>query len=130
MRSGARRRGLVLVAVTLTQALGRNPGVVVAALDLLSNLQGGKGLELSLIESSKLETMLERAVVDGLTGQDAVNVAEEFDDKIGVTGVVLTRMDGDGRGGGAHGLVALRAFEGAQPAIGLQEPDPILDLGT
>ena len=53
---------------TLTQALGRNPGVVVAALDWLSNLQGGKGLELSLIESSKLETMLERAVVDGLTG--------------------------------------------------------------
>ena len=35
-------------------------------------------------------------VVDGLTGQDAVNVATEFDDKIGVTGVVLTRMDGDG----------------------------------
>ena len=44
------------------------------------------------------ETLL---VVDGLTGQDAVNVAEEFDDKIGVTGVVLTRMDGDGRGGAA-----------------------------
>ncbi len=40
-------------------------------------------------------------VVDGLTGQDAVNVATEFDDKIGVTGVVLTRMDGDGRGGAA-----------------------------
>ena len=39
------------------------------------------------------ETLL---VVDGLTGQDAVNVATEFDDKIGVTGVVLTRMDGDG----------------------------------
>ena len=53
---------------TLRQALGRNPGVVVAALDWLSNLQGGEGLELSLIESSKLETMLERAVVDGLTG--------------------------------------------------------------
>lgn len=44
------------------------------------------------------ETLL---VVDGLTGQDAVNVATEFDDKIGVTGVVLTRMDGDGRGGAA-----------------------------
>ena len=40
------------------------------------------------------ETLL---VVDGLTGQDAVNVATEFDDKIGVSGVVLTRMDGDGR---------------------------------
>ena len=44
------------------------------------------------------ETLL---VVDGLTGQDAVNVATEFDDNIGVTGVILTRMDGDGRGGAA-----------------------------
>ena len=44
------------------------------------------------------ETLL---VVDGLTGQDAVNVAENFDRDIGVTGVVLTRMDGDGRGGAA-----------------------------
>ncbi|MBZ0124558.1 MAG: signal recognition particle receptor subunit alpha, partial [Roseovarius sp.] len=44
------------------------------------------------------ETLL---VVDGLTGQDAVNVATEFDARIGVTGVVLTRMDGDGRGGAA-----------------------------
>ena len=52
------------------------------------------------------ETLL---VVDGLTGQDAVNVAREFDDKIGVTGVVLTRMDGDGRGGAA---LSMRAITG------------------
>ena len=52
------------------------------------------------------ETLL---VVDGLTGQDAVNVAQEFDDKIGVTGVVLTRMDGDGRGGAA---LSMRAVTG------------------
>ncbi|RJE82276.1 signal recognition particle protein [Paracoccus onubensis] len=44
------------------------------------------------------ETLL---VVDGLTGQDAVNVATEFDGKVGVSGVILTRMDGDGRGGAA-----------------------------
>ncbi len=48
-------------------------------------------------------------VVDGLTGQDAVNVATEFDDKIGVSGVVLTRMDGDGRGGAA---LSMRAVTG------------------
>ena len=42
------------------------------------------------------ETLL---VVDGLTGQDAVNVAQEFDDKIGVTGVVLTKLDGSAKGG-------------------------------
>jgi len=52
------------------------------------------------------ETML---VVDGLTGQVAVEVAEEFDDKIGISGVVLTRMDGDGRGGAA---LSMRAVTG------------------
>lgn len=52
------------------------------------------------------ETLL---VVDGLTGQDAVNVASEFDQKVGVSGVVLTRMDGDGRGGAA---LSMRAVTG------------------
>jgi signal recognition particle subunit SRP54 len=52
------------------------------------------------------ETLL---VVDGLTGQVAVEVAQEFDDKIGISGVVLTRMDGDGRGGAA---LSMRAVTG------------------
>jgi len=52
------------------------------------------------------ETLL---VVDGLTGQDAVNTAENFDDRIGITGVILTRMDGDGRGGAA---LSMRAVTG------------------
>jgi len=52
------------------------------------------------------ETLL---VVDGLTGQDAVNVAEQFDGQIGISGVVLTRMDGDGRGGAA---LSMRAITG------------------
>jgi signal recognition particle subunit SRP54 len=52
------------------------------------------------------ETLL---VVDGLTGQDAVNVAEEFDGKVGISGVILTRMDGDGRGGAA---LSMRAVTG------------------
>jgi signal recognition particle subunit SRP54 len=50
------------------------------------------------------ETLL---VVDGLTGQVAVEVAEEFDSKIGISGVVLTRMDGDGRGGAALSMKAV-----------------------
>jgi len=53
-----------------------------------------------------IETLL---VADSLTGQDAVNVAREFDAQIGVTGVVLTRMDGDGRGGAA---LSMRAVTG------------------
>ncbi len=44
------------------------------------------------------ETLL---VADGLTGQVAVDIATAFNDKIGVTGIILTRMDGDGRGGAA-----------------------------
>src|SRR5690606_9490517 len=48
-------------------------------------------------------------VVDGLTGQDAVHTAENFDGRIGISGVVLTRMDGDGRGGAA---LSMRAVTG------------------
>ncbi len=54
--------------------------------------------------ASPRETLL---VVDGLTGQDAVNVAAEFDEKVGISGVVLTRMDGDGRGGAALSMKAV-----------------------
>ncbi len=52
----------------LTRALERNPGIVVAALDWLTNFQDDKAVELRLIEAGKLENMLERAVVDSLTG--------------------------------------------------------------
>ena len=45
-----------------------------------------------------VETLL---VLDSMTGQDAVRVAEEFHERIGVTGLVLTKMDGDARGGAA-----------------------------
>jgi signal recognition particle subunit SRP54 len=45
-----------------------------------------------------VETLL---VLDSMTGQDAVRVAEEFHERIGVTGLVLTKMDGDSRGGAA-----------------------------
>ena len=48
-------------------------------------------------------------VADSLTGQDAVNLARSFDDRIGITGLVLTRMDGDGRGGAA---LSMRAVTG------------------
>ena len=48
-------------------------------------------------------------VADALTGQDAVNLAKNFDDKVGITGIVLTRVDGDGRGGAA---LSMRAVTG------------------
>src|SRR3546814_20158698 len=52
------------------------------------------------------ETLL---VVDALTGQDAVNVARSFSDQVELSGVVLTRMDGDARGGAA---LSMRAVTG------------------
>ena len=48
-------------------------------------------------------------VVDAMTGQDAVNVAETFGDKVGIDGVILTKLDGDARGGAA---LSIRAITG------------------
>ena len=56
--------------------------------------------------ANPLETLL---VADSLTGQDAVNIAKTFHDQIGVTGIILTRIDGDGRGGAA---LSMRAITG------------------
>src|SRR5437016_4400486 len=56
-------------------------------------------------------------VADSLTGQDAVNLARSFDERVGLTGIVLTRVDGDGRGGAA---LAMRHVTGT----------PIKLLGT
>jgi signal recognition particle subunit SRP54 len=52
------------------------------------------------------ETLL---VADALTGQDAVKLAKSFDERVGITGIVLTRVDGDGRGGAA---LSMRAVTG------------------
>ncbi|WP_026689928.1 signal recognition particle protein [Alteribacter aurantiacus] len=46
-------------------------------------------------------------VVDAMTGQDAVNVAESFNERLGITGVVLTKLDGDTRGGAALSVKAV-----------------------
>jgi signal recognition particle subunit SRP54 len=48
-------------------------------------------------------------VADALTGQDAVNLARAFDERVGLTGIVMTRVDGDGRGGAA---LSMRAVTG------------------
>ncbi len=58
-------------------------------------------------ETHPAETLL---VVDAMTGQDAVNTAKAFNDAVGVTGIVMTRMDGDARGGAA---LSMRAITGA-----------------
>jgi signal recognition particle subunit SRP54 len=80
------------------QRLGRNVVIVDTAgrlqidADLMDEL---KGIE-AAVESHN--TLL---VVDAMTGQEAVNVAEAFNDAVGLTGVILTKIDGDARGGAA-----------------------------
>jgi signal recognition particle subunit SRP54 len=64
-------------------------------------------------------------VADSLTGQDAVNLAKSFDSRVGITGIVLTRMDGDGRGGAA---LSMRAVTGKPiKLIGTGEKSDALD---
>jgi signal recognition particle subunit SRP54 len=55
-----------------------------------------------------VETLL---VADAMTGQDAVNLAEAFNEQVGLTGIILTRVDGDARGGAA---LSMRAVTGCQ----------------
>ncbi len=62
--------------------------------------------ELQEIKAS-MEVHQTLLVVDAMTGQDAVNVAKEFDEKVGIDGVVLSKMDGDTRGGAALSVKAV-----------------------
>lgn len=55
----------------------------------------------------KVEVHQTILVVDVMTGQDAVNVAKEFDEKVGIDGVILTKVDGDSRGGAALSVKAV-----------------------
>ena len=65
-------------------------------------------------------------VVDAMTGQDAVNVAKTFDEKLGIDGVVLTKLDGDTRGGAALSIKAVVGkpikFSGTGEKLGDIEP--------
>ena len=68
------------------------------------------------------ETLL---VVDAMTGQDAVNTAKAFNDAVGVTGIVMTRMDGDARGGAA---LSMKAITGAPiKLVGVGEKQDALE---
>ena len=68
--------------------------------DMMTELQNIK---------SKITVHQTILVVDAMTGQDAVNVASSFDEKIGIDGVILTKLDGDTRGGAA---LSIRAVTG------------------
>ncbi len=90
---------------------GRREGYDVVVLDTAGRLS----IDAALMEevrqiraaTNPAETLL---VVDAMTGQDAVNTARAFNEAVGVTGIVMTRMDGDARGGAA---LSMRHVTGA-----------------
>jgi len=90
---------------------GRLEGMDVVILDTAGRLHIDTELMAEVAQvrdvAKPVETLL---VTDAMTGQDSVNVAREFNEKVGITGIMLTRVDGDARGGAA---LSMRAVTGA-----------------
>ena len=86
----------------------KNHGFNVVILDTAGRLHVDESMMQELIEIKENvrvdQTIL---VVDAMTGQDAVNVSETFNQKVGIDGVILTKMDGDTRGGAALSIKAI-----------------------
>jgi len=87
---------------------GRREGYDIVILDSAGRLSIDDSLMAELAEvrdfARPVETLL---VADAMTGQDAVITARNFNDKIGITGIILTRVDGDARGGAALSMRAV-----------------------
>ncbi|MGQ9554524.1 MAG: signal recognition particle protein [Anaerolineae bacterium] len=99
--TGAKGQNPVQIAKgALTEA--RNRGFTVVILDTAGRLHIDEAMMAELVSvraaTNPAETLL---VVDAMTGQDAVRVAEEFNQAVPLTGLVLTKVDGDARGGAA-----------------------------
>jgi signal recognition particle subunit SRP54 len=111
---------------TRAMDVGRREGFDVVILDTAGRLSIDQELmdEVRQVRAATnpAETLL---VVDAMTGQDAVNTAKAFNDALQITGIVLTRMDGDARGGAA---LSMRAVTGAPiKLIGVGEKQDALE---
>lgn len=83
-------------------------GHQVIILDTAGRLQIDEEMMAELQDIKKnVEVHQTLLVVDAMTGQDAVNVAKDFDEKVGVDGIILSKMDGDARGGAALSVKAV-----------------------
>jgi signal recognition particle subunit SRP54 len=91
-------------------AEAKRHGASVLLVDTAGHMQVDQDM---LAETAQLQRRLSPSevllVVDAMTGQEAVNVAQEFHDALGVTGFIITKMDGDARGGAA---LSIRAVTG------------------
>ncbi len=100
-------------------------GFNVVIIDTAGRLHIDEGMmdELEAIKAA-VEVYQTILVVDSMTGQDAVNVASAFDGKIGVDGVILTKLDGDTRGGAA---LSIRSVTG-KPILYVGMGEKLSDL--
>ena len=97
----------------------------VVILDTAGRLHVDEDMMNELIEIKENVTVNQSLlVVDAMTGQDAVNVASMFDEKIGIDGVILTKLDGDTRGGAA---LSIRAVTG-KPILYIGMGEKLSDL--
>ena len=100
-------------------------GFNVVIIDTAGRLHIDEDMMNELIEiKENIDVTQTLLVVDSMTGQDAVNVAEMFNEKIGIDGVVLTKLDGDTRGGAA---LSIRAVTG-KPILYIGMGEKLSDL--
>ena len=100
-------------------------GFNVVILDTAGRLHVDEAMMEELQEiKSNLKVHQTILVVDAMTGQDAVNVSESFNDKLGIDGVILTKLDGDTRGGAA---LSIRAVTG-RPILYVGMGEKLSDL--
>ena len=103
---GTNHRPLDIAKAGIEHAAKNGNNVVI--LDTAGRLHIDEEMMQELIEIKENITVHQTLlVVDAMTGQDAVNVAKEFDEKVGVDGVILSKMDGDTRGGAALSVKAV-----------------------
>ena len=103
---GVNHKPVDIVKAALEHAAKNNNNVVI--IDTAGRLHIDEDMMAELQEiKANVEVHQTLLVVDAMTGQDAVNVAKEFDEKIGVEGVILSKMDGDTRGGAALSVKAV-----------------------
>jgi len=100
-------------------------GMNVVFLDTAGRLQIDEAMMDELVEiKEQIEISETVLVVDAMTGQEAVNVSETFNEKIGIDGVILTKLDGDTRGGAA---LSIRAVTG-KPILYVGMGEKLSDL--
>ncbi|MCI9601644.1 MAG: signal recognition particle protein [Lachnospiraceae bacterium] len=103
----------------------KSHGMSVVILDTAGRLHIDEDMMNELIEiRDHVDIAQSILVVDSMTGQDAVNVASSFADKVGIDGVILTKLDGDTRGGAA---LSIRAVTG-KPILYVGMGEKLSDL--